>query len=298
MSRRRQNPADDGGSQVKPAHLRVFVGFTTPPQSVVVTADTRWNVDNIRVLVVDLLVRNGCELSSAQPFDYTLRFETPEDKVYVPKEAEKVSAPGLVLEKSQDLLEREAYFKAQREEVLKRAQAELAAREREQEEYERHRQALAEAIRKEAERVRFEQERSTMIQERRERNVMTLERIQEQMELGQVKHCEQRELARRLQWAADRAPPPVRWKLQYPPPRPLTKRQLLLARLEDGILRAAESREALAEQWGRAKGPSSVPLPLCCPPSDPARLTNTLLGGSPATKSVAVTPPAKVEAVS
>lgn len=283
-----RSKADNDDSVVKPVHLRVYVGFTEPPQTVVVNADTRWNVDSVRVLVVDLLVRKGCELTSAQPFDYTLRFQAPEEKVYIPKEASRISAPGLVLEKSQDLLDREARLKAERDEAKQRAQAELEAREKEQSEYERHRRAYEEAIRKEAQQRRLRQERLNLIQERRERNVLQFEHQDQQKELTEVQHCERWELHRRLQWAADRAPRTIaRHLVKYPPPRPLTKTQLLMARLEDDILRAAEAENGFTEQWGYSTGSSVIPLSLCCPPSDPFKLTQSSLS------TIDLVPPSK-----
>ena len=54
-------------------------------------------------------------VSSFQAHDYTLRFEGPDDTFPVPKQAEAIEFPGMVVEKSSEYLDREQRLAAERE---------------------------------------------------------------------------------------------------------------------------------------------------------------------------------------
>eukprot|EP01001_Neometanema_parovale_P005735 NODE_2146_length_1499_cov_30.012355_g2041_i0.p1 GENE.NODE_2146_length_1499_cov_30.012355_g2041_i0~~NODE_2146_length_1499_cov_30.012355_g2041_i0.p1 ORF type:complete len:439 (-),score=92.04 NODE_2146_length_1499_cov_30.012355_g2041_i0:46-1362(-) len=225
-------------------YARVYAGFTQPPHTVVVSLDKEWNTDVVIKNVLELLDRADLLVPSVLPTDYTLRFETPADIIPIPKEAESIEFPGMVMEKSHELVDREARLEAERAPVVEKGLKALERRELLE-----YRQRMREEQARKAKEARVSQlkillaDRTVLERKRNEGISAVLQRRNERTEAHR-QHCEDHEAARRAVWAAEKIQPQAR-VFKRPPERvrPLTKAGAIIGRLQTAIEEANELEE-------------------------------------------------------
>jgi len=162
--------------------VRIFVPFTQPAQTVVLTLDKDWDSHIVISSLMEHFQQTGVHLRSYRPYDYALRYEGPEDMVPVPKQVEAIDFPGMVLEKSAAMQAREQRLEAQRQRVMAAGWQAVEAREQEE--------AAAEAL---AAQQQAEAE-AAAAQERQRQEVLSQLKYQRQQRLGKIEGDRARQL--------------------------------------------------------------------------------------------------------
>eukprot|EP00996_Jenningsia_fusiforme_P001887 NODE_2741_length_1131_cov_29.162662_g2517_i0.p1 GENE.NODE_2741_length_1131_cov_29.162662_g2517_i0~~NODE_2741_length_1131_cov_29.162662_g2517_i0.p1 ORF type:complete len:291 (-),score=84.28 NODE_2741_length_1131_cov_29.162662_g2517_i0:92-964(-) len=194
---RRNAKKEDADTQ----RVVVHATFVEPPKLLMMTITPNWTTFGLIRSALQLLKQSEVHLSSCDEYDYTLRFESPEDHVSgggPPGKAADSKLPGMILEKSADLLAREYRMEVERAAVI--AACELAREERERLEEEEEAQLEDEERRREQEEREREERRveRERLEEKRKRNVDEIERRRMMLELKQMAECKAKEKKRLL----------------------------------------------------------------------------------------------------